>query len=285
MWLKGLLWSRPGAGETYVLTRWLFLRLLGLVYFFAFASLWSQILGLIGSRGILPASDFLRAAAVSLGPQRYLLLPTLAWANSSDAFLVALCAAGAVLSVLLMLDFAPLPVLAMLWVCYLSLVNIGQDFLSFQWDVLLLEAGFLGVLFAPVRLLPGLSREAPPSRVVLWLFRWLLFRLMFASGVVKLASHDPTWRSLTALSFHYETQPLPTPIAWYMYQLPLSFHKVSTALVFVVELFAPFLIFAPRRLRFVGAGLLVGLQLLIALTGNYAYFNLGVFAYPLEKVH
>ena len=273
-WLQRLVGSQRASGEAYVLTRWVFLRLLGLVYFFAFASLWSQILGLIGSRGILPAADFLRAAAGSLGPRHSWLLPTLAWMNSSDTFLVALCAAGTVLSVLLMLDFAPLPILVVLWGCYLSLVNIGQDFLSFQWDALLLEAGFLAIFFAPMRLLPGLSRDAPPSRVVLWLLRLLLFRLMFGSGVVKLASHDPSWRNLTALSFHYETQPLPTPIAWYMYQLPLAFHKVSTALVFVVELVAPFLIFAPRRLRFVGAGLLVGLQLLIALTGNYAYFNL-----------
>src|SRR5207302_1756232 len=102
----------------------------------------------------------------------------------------------------------------------------------------------------------------------------LLFRLMFFSGFVKLASGDPTWHDLTALQYHYTTQPLPTPLAWYMYQLPPWFHTISTAIVFVVELGAPFLVFAPRRLRLVGAGLMVGVQLLIMLTGNYAFFNI-----------
>jgi uncharacterized membrane protein YphA (DoxX/SURF4 family) len=259
--------------HSYVLTRWLFLRLLGLTYLFAFASLWPQIPGLIGRNGILPAADFLQAVQSSAGSRGPWLLPTLGWLNASDGFLLALCGAGMFLSLLLIVGLAPVPALALLWVCYLSLVNIGQDFLSFQWDILLLETGFLAIFFAPMRLLPGLAREAPPSRLVLWLLRLLLFRLMFFSGVVKLRGGDPTWRGLTALGFHYETQPLPTPIAWYAHRLPSSFHTFSTALVFVVELVVPFLIFAPRKLRFCGALLLAGLQLLIMLTGNYAFFN------------
>ena len=258
----------------YILTRWLFLRLLGVVYFSAFASLWPQIPGLIGKNGLLPAADFLAATGIAPGPQQFWLLPTLAWLNPSDGFLLLLCGGGVLLSLLLIAGILPGPVLLLLWVCYLSLVNIGQDFLSFQWDILLLEAGFLAIFLAPGQIWPRSARETPPSRLVLLLLRLLLFRLMFSSGVVKLASGDPTWHNLTALSYHYETQPLPTPLAWYMYQLPLWFHTVSTGFVFVAELAAPFLIFAPRRARFAGAGLLAGLQLLILLTGNFAFFNL-----------
>jgi hypothetical protein len=127
--------------------------------------------------------------------------------------------------------------------------------------MLLLEAGFLAIFLGY-------------SRAIVWLFRWLLFRLMFLSGAVKLLSGDRTWRELTALDFHYQTQPLPTPIAWYMQQLPGWFQRLSVGMVFAIELVVPFLIFAPRRLRLFAAACLVLLQILILLTGNYAFFNL-----------
>ena len=263
--------TRPA--EAYVLTRWAFLRGLGAVYFCAFASLWPQILGLIGGRGILPAHGFLEAAAVQAGPDRFHLVPTLLWLDPSDAALCGLCAAGMLLSLFLFLGVLPVPALAGLWLLYLSLVSVGQDFLSFQWDTLLLEAGFLAIFFAPARVLPRFASETPPSRLALWLLRWLLFRLLFESGVVKLGSGDPTWHNLTAMSYHYETQPLPTPPAWFLHLLPLPLQKFSTLAVLVVELAAPFLIFGPRRWRLVGAGLLAALQALILLTGNFAFFN------------
>jgi hypothetical protein len=193
--------------------------------------------------------------------------------DSSDAFLNFQCAAGTVLSVLLIFGLAPAPCLFLLWLIYLSLATIGRDFLSFQWDNLLLEAGFLAIFLAPLQLLPRPTREAPPSRLVVWLLRLLLFKLMFSSGCVKLLSGDPTWRNLTALMFHYQTQPLPTWPGWYAQQLPAWFQKFSCAAVFAIEIGAPCLIFAPRRIRFAGGALLAGLQLLILLTGNYTFFN------------
>jgi hypothetical protein len=152
-------------------------------------------------------------------------------------------------------------------------VVVGRDFLGFQWDSLLLETGFLALFLAPLQLLPRPAREAPPSRLFVWLLQLLLFKLMFSSGCVKLLSGDPNWRNLTALTFHYQTQPLPPSTAWYANLLPLWFQKMSCAATFAIEIGAPFLIFTPRRLRFLGAALLVGLQGLILLTGNYAYFN------------
>ena len=271
-------WGSHVEKSEYHLTRWLFLRALGLIYLVAFISLWTQITGLIGHNGILPADQFMAAVKqqfdfLSFDLDRYHALPTLCWLDSSDGFLKFQCAAGVLFACLLIVGIAPIPSLALLWLLYLSLSAVGRDFLSFQWDMLLLEAGFLAIFFAPWQLWPKFSRERPPSRVVLWLLRLLLFKLMFSSGSVKLASHDPNWRNLTALTFHYQTQPLPTWIGWYASQLPLWFQKFSCAAMFSIELGAPFLIFLPRRIRLLGASAIAFLQILILLTGNYTFFN------------
>ena len=259
-------------------TAWIFVRVLGAIYAIAFASLWIQIRGLAGANGILPASHFVAAArqfvdAGAIGLDRYRLLPTFAWIGASDTALAAQCAAGTALGVLVAAGLAPGPCLALAWALYLSLATAGQDFFGFQWDSLLLEAGLLAVALAPWRWVSRPARDPAPSPVVVWLLRWLLFRLMFESGCVKLASGDPSWRSLTALTVHYQTQPLPTWIGWYAHQLPAWCQRASCAGVFAVELGAPWLIFTPRRSRLIGAAALAGLQVLILLTGNYAFFN------------
>ena len=267
------LWGTRPLRATLCLSRWLFLRAVGCIYLIAFLSLWVQIHGLIGSNGILPADQFLTAVHQQAGTSGYYRVPTLFWVAPSDLSLHLLCAGGVVLSFVLLVGFLPAFTLAGLWGFYLSLVSVGQVFLSFQWDVLLLEAGFLAIFFAPLRIRDTLSRASQPSAAFLWLLRWLLFRLMFASGFVKLAS-DAVWRDLTALNFHYETQPLPTSIGWYAHQLPEVFQKISVIGMFAVELVVPFLIFAPRRLRTAACIGLVGLQVLIILTGNYCFFNM-----------
>jgi hypothetical protein len=266
-------WGTHTERTTFYLSRWLFLRALGCIYLIAFLSLWVQIHGLIGSNGILPAERYLAAVHQQVGTEGYYLLPTLFWLNPSDACLHFLCAGGVVLSLALIAGFFPTATLAGLWMLYLSLVTVGQAFLSFQWDVLLLETGLLAIFFAPLRIRDAFTRVSETSGAFLWLLRWLLFRLMFASGFVKIAS-DAVWRNLTALNFHYETQPLPTWFGWYAHQLPEWFHKASTIGMFAAELVIPFLIFAPRRPRIVGCVGLVALQILIILTGNYCFFNL-----------
>lgn len=267
-------WRFPREIPCYILTRWLFLRLLGLVYLVAFASLLPQIKGLIGANGILPIADYLHTIYANYGAESYRLLPTLAWLNSSDAFLQLLCWGGIVAALLTIIGLLTAPALIVCWACYLSLTTAGQIFLGYQWDALLLETGFLAIFFAPLQVLPHPSKQSEPSWLILWTFRLLLFRLMFSSGVVKLASGDPNWKNLTALTYHYYTQPLPTPLAWYAQLLPLWFQQLSTAVLFIIELFAPFTIFAPwRRIRFLGAGAMAFLQILILLTGNYTFFN------------
>lgn len=271
-------WGRGTRPSTYALPCWIFLRLIGAVYLAAFWSLGVQVIGLIGHDGILPASEYMAAAREwaddqQMGLFRVFVIPTLFWLNASDAFLKGICIGGAGMASLLLFGVAPAILLPLLWLTYLSLVIVCNDFLAFQWDTLLLETGLLAIFVAPLTRWDRLRSAAEPQRIPLWLLRWLLFRLIFGSGVVKLASGDPTWHGLTALTFHYETQPLPTPIAWYAHHLPLWFQEASTAAVLAVELAAPWLIVAPRRLRLIGCGILVTLQLLIALTGNYAFFN------------
>ena len=259
------LWGSTIGPATYRTASEIFSRALAIIYAIAFVSFGLQVRGLVGSEGILPATEFLNAVHKELGHAAWWRLPTLFWWGNADVTLLSIAWGGVALSLVSLLTKAhslwQRIVFIVLWAYYLSIVNAGQAFMSFQWDWLLVETGFLAIFLRPAN-----------SRV--WLFRWLLFRLMFESGLVKLLSGDPSWRNLTALHFHYETQPLPTPLAWYMHLAPDWFQKFSVAGVFATELLLPFLIFAPRRLKqFAGLGI-VAFQCLILLTGNYTFFNL-----------
>lgn len=251
------------------------LRGIAIVYAIAFASLAVQVEGLYGSGGILPAADYLAAITKSAGESAWRAHPTLFWwLGASDAALVGACWTGVLLSALLFAGVMPTLAAAGCWALYFSLFQVGRVFLGFQWDILLLEAGFLAIFLAPLRLRQHSQYDPEPSPVVIWLFRWLLFRLMFASGVVKLLSDDPAWWNLTALEYHYWTQPLPTWTAWMAGQLPPLVQRVSCALMFVIELGVAWFVFGARWMRLVAFAALVLLQVAIAATGNYTFFNL-----------
>ena len=269
-----LLWGDDVRPPAYFVARRWFLRALGLIFLIAFVSLWVQIDGLIGSNGIIPVSEFLPAARAQLGDRALSILPTLCWLNSSDAFLHFLCGGGVVLSLLLIFGIAPALSLVALVVFYLSLTIAGQTFLSFQWDILLLETGFFSIFLAPWRLWPKRGVDPPVSRAALFLLKVLLFKLMVMSGVVKLTSGDDSWWNLTALDYHYWSQPLPTIFSSWADQSPEWFKKFSVAFCLVVEIIVPLFIWAPRRLRLLACGLVVFLQIMIAATGNYCFFNL-----------
>lgn len=272
------LWGNHLGPSTYVVSQQLFLRLLGLIFFIAFASFGVQALGLVGEHGIIPVKNFLARTQLEPGLKAFSAYPTLCWLNSSDFFLKwVLCGGGALFSLVLALGFFPKLMLLLLWLFYLSIVWAGQNFMTFQWDALLLEVGLLAFLFAPWTWRLSSAMVQPPSGAMRFLIIWLLFRLMFESGVVKLTAGDPaenSWRNYTALTYHYETQPLATWTAWYAHQLPLWFHKTCVILMFVVELAAPFMLFAPRRLRHAACAAIIGLMAIIGATGNYNFFNL-----------
>ena len=266
--------SAPDTGRrSFRFAAWLFLRLLALTHLIAFVSFWTQLEGLVGPHGLLPASRYFAAAREQLGTAAFTRLPSLCWWFGTEGFLHGLCAAGVALSLLLFAGIAPAVCLALLWAAYLSLNCAGQIFFNFQWDALLLETTLLAIFLAPWTLFPWWRRYEPPP-VARWLLWWLLFRLMFFAGTVKLASGDPTWRDLSALTFHYETQPLPTPLGWWAHQAPAWWHHAACAGMFVIELLAPFFLFGPRELRHNATLLISALMVGIALTGNYTFFNL-----------
>ena len=233
----------------YVRSRRAFLVALGLIYVAAFASMAVQVRGLVGAHGIVPAQ-----------PQF-----VFAWLGTSDAALIGVCIAGMIAGGVLVAGFVPRAAAAVAWLLYLSITAAGSVFLRYQWDALLCEAGLLAILVAPW------TPRRPPSLVALLLVRWLLLRLMFLSGAVKLMSHDPSWRDGSALTYHYWTQPIPARSSWWADAwLP---PRGSTYLMFFIELVVPFFVFAPRRIRHIACALLVFLQLLIVATGNYGFFN------------
>jgi predicted DCC family thiol-disulfide oxidoreductase YuxK len=260
--LSLLLWGRNFMPPRYDLVSFLFLRLLGLIYLAAFVSFGVQAQGLIGSHGILPLTEMVHALAERLGGERFFLAPMLFWLNASDWAIGLVCWAGAGVALLLVFNLLPRLSLLLLYLLYLSLVYAGQAFMTYQWDIFLLEAGFIALLMTFART-PGI-----------WLLRWLLFRFMFMSGVVKLISGDANWRNLSALSYHFLTQPLPTPLGWYAAHWPAHVLRDLTGATLFIELVLPFLIFCPRRLRFVGAFGILLLEECILLTGNYNWFNL-----------
>jgi hypothetical protein len=264
--------------DSYAVGAWLFVRGMGLVYLIAFASLGVQIAGLIGRRGILPVRDRLHRAR-----REFWELPTICWWVQSDRGLKAICAGGVVLALALVSGFWPGPALVALWFLYLSLVNAAGIFLGYQWDMLLLEAGLLAIFLGPCG--GTAAPELAPSGIARALIAWLVFRLMFSSGVVKLASGDPTWRDGTAMSYHHETQPLPTRWAWWAHRLPAPVHRAATCATFVAELAVPFLVFFGGWASTAAAVLFTALMMLIAVTGNYGFFHLLSVVLCLPLVH
>jgi hypothetical protein len=261
-------------GERFVLSRWLTLRGLGLVSGIAFASFGVQVGGLVGSRGILPAVESLALLERWHEGARFVRAPTLFWLGASDRALEAVCTAGVALSALLVAGVAPRAVLVALWAAYLSLVTVSANFLSYQWDALLLESLVVAFFLAPPAAKERLRRDPPPPRAALLLARLLLAKLMFLSGFAKLASGDPTWRDLTALDFHYWTQPLPAWTSAFAAALPHAVHAASVVATLAIELALPLLLFAPRPLRRAAALALVAFQIALLATGNFAFFNL-----------
>ncbi|PZM81578.1 MAG: lipase maturation factor family protein [Candidatus Melainabacteria bacterium] len=267
--------------ESYALCRFMVVRGVALVYLIAFLSLFLQIDGLFSQKGILPIAQSMDQMVRSYPPGGFQFndLPTIFLISSSDSFLKGACIAGMIAALTAALGLLSGLMLLVCWALYISFLSTGADFMSFQWDILLLEAGMLAALWAPWAMAsPPLQNtkgaDGPPSLILLWLLRWLLFRLMFMSGMCKLMSGDEAWSSLTALAYHYETQPLPTPLAWFCNLLPLWFQQLSCLLMFGIEIFCPFLISGNKLSRRIAFGALAGLQVLILLSGNYTFFNL-----------
>jgi hypothetical protein len=270
--------SQPGASDR-LAARWIFLRALGCIYFSAFFSLVFQIRGLIGPDGILPAAEYLKAVAQSLGHVEGLwFAPTLLWLSSGPHMLIALCWIGMIASVMLILNLWPRGMLLICFVCFISFVSAAQDFSGYQSDGMLLEAGFISLFFAPRGFLPGLGVASPPSRASLFLLQWEWIRIYFESGLAKMLGGDPQWRHLTAMDEYYQNGPLPTWIGWYVQHLPHWFHVGTAFATIVLELGLVWMLFLPRRWRVVCFFIVTPWEIGVILTANYTFLNYLVLA-------
>lgn len=275
--IRWLLDYEHGSRERF-LPRWIFLRALGLIYFSAFFSLVYQIRGLIGAKGIFPAQEYLSAAANAFGPSRYLLTPTLLWIASGDRMLMALCWAGMVASILLVVNLWPRGTLLVCFVCFLSFIAAAGEFAAYQSDGMLLEAGFLSMFFAPRGLRPGWGEKSPPIRLAYFLLQWEWLRIYFESGIGKLLSHDPHWRNFTAMDDYYQNGPLPTWIGWYAQHLPHWLHAVTVVLTLILEIGLVWMFLLPRRYRIVLFFIVTPWEIGVILTANYTFLNYLVLA-------
>lgn len=268
--------SRPaavtGAGELW-LTRFLILRLLGLVYLMAFLTWVNQGPALVGHHGLLPAHSELSAIAQALGGRLhgFAEVPSLFWLSDADAVMFGAGWMGVALSLAVLAGYANALMLLGLLALQVSLLPVGQIFYGFGWEIQLCETGFLCVFLVP--LLDG--RPFPrrgPSPIVMWLLRWLIVRIMWGAGLIKLRG-DPCWRDLTCLDYHFATQPIPNPLSPLFHALPPLAHKLGVLFNHVAELVAPFFVFGPRRLRHVAAAVMAALQVILIASGNLAFLN------------
>ncbi|MBV9008264.1 MAG: lipase maturation factor family protein [Verrucomicrobia bacterium] len=268
------LWQKLArGGAEYRLTRFVILRLLGFVYAIAFLVAINQLVPLIGHHGLTPADQYLELLRTHFGSSNAAAfnVPTLFWFGISDRALLVFSWIGFGLALAVLAGYANAIVLAVLWAMYMSIVHIGQIWYGYGWETQTLETGFLAIFLCPLLDLRPFPKTAPPL-LVIWLFRWLGFRIMLGAGLIKLRG-DPCWRDLTCLYYHYETQPIPNPISRYLHFAPHWFQKVGTAWNHFVELIVPWFSFGRRRARHFAGIFLVSFQLFLIISGNLSFLN------------
>ena len=265
--------SEPVSIPGYWLTRFLILRLIGFIYAIAFLVAINQILPLIGKNGLLPAGTFLERITELLGSRSagFFRLPSVFWLGHSDTSLLIAAWIGFVLSCIVLAGYANALLLAILWFLYMSFVHVGQDWYGYGWEIQLLETGFLTIFLCPLFDMRPFPKHAPPLLVIL-MFRWLIFRIMFGAGLIKVRG-DAVWHNWTALYYHFETQPIPGPLSRWFHFLPRVVLKMGVWYNFLAELFAPWFIFWPRITRHIGGCIIVVFQIILILSGNLSMLN------------
>lgn len=258
---------------TYWLTRFVILRLLGLVYAIAFLVAINQIIPLIGSNGLLPLGLYLKQVSQALGSAGagFVRLPSIFWIWHSDAALLTVAWIGFILSLVVTAGFTNAPLLGILWFLYMSIVHAGQDWYGYGWEIQLTETGFLAIFLCPLLDMRPFPKRPPPFPIIL-LFRWLIFRIMIGSGLIKVRG-DQIWRNGTALYYHFETQPIPGPLSRWFHFLPRIILKMGVWFNWLAELVAPLFIFWPRIGRHIVGVIIVLLQIVLILSGNLSFLN------------
>lgn len=259
---------RPKQPPSFLHTRWVFLRALGFIFVVAFAVLFNQGQGLIGSDGLLPAARYVERLKRIISFAEH---PTLFWWGSSDALLRGAATLGLCLALLMLLGVDHSALIALLWLLYISFVHVGQIFYGYGWETLLLETGFLAIFVGTVRTVTCLRDPRPIPRIMFIWLAWLTFRLMFGAGAIKLRG-DACWRDLTCLYYHYETQPVPHPLSRVLHFAPQWFHQLGVLFNHFVEIVVPFGLFLTRT-RNLAALLVIGFQAFLIMSGNLSFLN------------
>lgn len=259
--------------STYWLTRFVMLRFLGAIYAIAFLVAVNQLIPLIGSSGLTPAGIYLEQVKSTMRSEYSAVwnLPTVFWLIHSDWAIRTVAWSGFFLALLVMAGYANALIMALLWILYMSIVHIGQQWYGYGWELQLLETGFLSIFLCPLLDLRPFPRHAPPLTIIV-LFRWLTFRIMLGSGLIKLRS-DQIWRNGRVLYYHFETQPLPGPLSRWFHFLPQAVLKIGTWFNWLAELFAPWLLFWPRWGRYIAGAIIISFQLTLIISGNLSFFN------------
>jgi hypothetical protein len=265
--------AQARSAESYWLTRFVILRLIGFVYAVAFLATAKQILPLIGSHGLLPLDAFLARVVDALGSRSagFVRLPSLFWFTYSDGSLQWFAWAGFILSCLVLAGYANAIIMTVLWALYMSFVHVGQDWYGYGWEIQLLETGFLAIFLCPLLEGRPFPKREPPV-VVIWLFRWLIFRIMLGSALIKLRG-DSCWRDLTALYYQFETQPIPNPLSRWFHFFPHWMLKGGVLFNYLAELVAPWFAFYPRIARRIAGVIMVAFQLTLIISGNLSFLN------------
>ncbi len=258
--------------NSYWLTRFVILRHLGIIYAVAFLIAINQIIPLIGSDGLLPVDIYLKEISDSIGKTNgFIRLPSIFWFTHSDTALLTVAWIGFLLSCLVAVGFANAPILTVLWFLYMSIMHVGQDWYGYGWEIQLTETGFLAIFLCPLFDMRPFPKYAPPFPIII-LFRWLTFRIMLGSGLIKIRG-DEIWRNGTALYYHFETQPIPNALSRWFHFLPKTILKVGVWFNFLAELIAPWFMFWPRVARNIAGVVIIFFQLTIILSGNLSFLN------------
>src|SRR5215467_1357271 len=258
---------------TYWLTRFIILRLLGATYAVAFLVAINQIVPLIGENGLIPLGIFVHRVGDALGSRGagFMRLPSLFWFAHSDGALLTTAWIGFILSLIVLAGYANAIILVVLWFLYMSFVHLGQDWYGYGWEIQLLETGFLAIFLCPLLDMRPFPKRPPPMPIIN-LFRWLIFRIMFGAGMIKIRG-DEVWRNGTALYYHFETQPIPGPLSRWFHFLPRIILRMGVWYNFLAELIAPFFVFWPRLARHISGVIIILLQVVLILSGNLSFLN------------
>lgn len=258
--------------RTYRLTRFMILRMIGLIYAVAFIVLINEVLPLIGSDGLLPVSIYLQQIKNAIGVTNgFVHLPSIFWLNDSDTMLIVCAWIGLILSIIIVMGYANAIMMVVVWFLYMSFVHVGQDWYSYGWEIQMNETGFLAIFLCPLLDMRPFPKRPPPTIIII-LFRWLIFRIMLGSALIKLRG-DEIWRNGTALYYHFETQPIPGPLSRWFHFLPHSILKIGVWFNFLAELVSPFFVFWPRVARHIAGVIIILFQLTIIASGNLSFLN------------